>query len=318
MKKIISNITLVLVLSLNAFDSFATTGPQCLDKSFTLQLLGSGGPISDDARASSGEVIWIDGKSRLMIDAGGGTYLRFGQAGARIEDLDAIAITHFHTDHSANLPAILKGAYFSDRKSPLPILGPDHGGLFPSMKNFTHREFDKKTGSFAYLHGLESGTEGLFKIEPLNIDYKSPISKQIFKNKDFTIYALGIPHGDVPCLAFKIVTNNGIIVISGDQNGSNKAFVDFAKGADILQMPLAIDENADKQSNFLHAKPSVIGKLASEIKPKILVLNHFMGKGLVLKDQDIAIVKKYYKGPVYAAKDLSCFPVNGIKNGELK
>ena len=33
----------------------------------SLQLLGSGGPISDDARASSGSVVWIDGKSRLLM-----------------------------------------------------------------------------------------------------------------------------------------------------------------------------------------------------------------------------------------------------------
>ena len=89
---------------------------------FTLQLLGSGGPITDDARASAGEVIWLDGKSKILIDAGGGTYLRFGQLGARLEDLKIINMTHFHVDHSADLPAILKGAYFSDIKTSLPFL----------------------------------------------------------------------------------------------------------------------------------------------------------------------------------------------------
>ncbi len=42
-----------------------------VDTDFTLQILGSGGPISDDLRASSGEIVWWKGKSRIMIDAGG-------------------------------------------------------------------------------------------------------------------------------------------------------------------------------------------------------------------------------------------------------
>jgi hypothetical protein len=44
--------------------------------------MGSGDPISDDARASSGAIVWIDGKARLLIDAGGGTYSRYGPPGA--------------------------------------------------------------------------------------------------------------------------------------------------------------------------------------------------------------------------------------------
>ena len=67
-----------------------------------LQVLGSGGPIADDGRASSGYLIWIGGRSRFLIDAGGGIFLRFGEAGARFADLNHIAISHFHTDHSTD------------------------------------------------------------------------------------------------------------------------------------------------------------------------------------------------------------------------
>ncbi|WP_221937467.1 MBL fold metallo-hydrolase [Shewanella psychropiezotolerans] len=98
-----------------------------LDKDFTLQLLGSGGPISDDARASSGEVIWWKGKSRILIDAGGGVYLRFGQSGSRMEELNFLGMTHFHTDHVTDLPALLKGGIFFDRSSTLAISGPTGG-----------------------------------------------------------------------------------------------------------------------------------------------------------------------------------------------
>jgi hypothetical protein len=126
----------------------------------TLQLLGSGGPVSDDARASSGAVVWIDGKARLLIDAGGGTYLRYGQTGARLEDLDFIGISHFHTDHVADLPAILKGAYFLSGRHDVALVGPGGNANFPSMTAFD-REFGRGHGAFEYLAGLSGGTDGL-------------------------------------------------------------------------------------------------------------------------------------------------------------
>ena len=320
MKRMISGLALTTVLIAATSNGVANTSLQCLDKSFTLQLLGSGGPISDDKRASPGAVIWMDGKSKVLVDAGGGTYLRFGQSGAKIEELESINMTHFHADHSADIPAILKGAYFSDRKTDLPFSGPIHGGLFPNATEFLQRVFGKDGGTYAYLHGILTGTDGFpFKLNPVkNIDYTNKTPTKVFSNKEFTIWALGIPKGDVPALAYKIVSEKGTIVVagSGGHNQSDdfrKAFVDFAKGADVLMMPMPIDENADKASTFLHAKPSTIGKVAAEINPKVLVLSHFLGRGLVLKDQSTEIVKKYYKGRVYEGRDLSCFPVDGIK-----
>ena len=73
-----------------------------------VQVLGSGGPIADDARASAAYLVWVEGSSLALIDAGGGAFLRFGEAGARFEALDFIGLSHFHTDHSADFPALLK------------------------------------------------------------------------------------------------------------------------------------------------------------------------------------------------------------------
>jgi ribonuclease BN (tRNA processing enzyme) len=275
-----------------------------------LQLLGSGGPISDDARASSGQVIWINGKSRLLIDAGGGVYLRFGQSGARLEDLDFIGISHFHTDHSADLPAILKGAYFINQPHDIKLVGPTGDANFPSMTAFFDREFGKGRGSFEYLAGLSKATDGLkLAVHPSDVNVKAATRTLVYQGNGVTIYALGIPHGDVPCLAFRIETPKGVIVLSADQNGSRKAFIDFAKGADILMMPAAVDEDSDAESKFLHAPPSVVGKIAAEVNPKMLVLDHFMGRALRDRDHNVQIIKQYYHGPVYEGRDLSCFPL---------
>ncbi|MFX9127707.1 MBL fold metallo-hydrolase, partial [Acinetobacter baumannii] len=65
-------------------------------------------------RASSGYLIWRDGKARVLVDAGGGVALRFGEAGATMTDLDAILFTHLHVDHSGDFPALVKSSFFED------------------------------------------------------------------------------------------------------------------------------------------------------------------------------------------------------------
>ncbi|MEF1262212.1 hypothetical protein QTO16_25515 [Vibrio harveyi] len=226
MKQPLKALVLALGLSLGAANSYALS-LEPLDKDFTLQLLGSGGPISDDLRASSGE----------------------------------------HGDE----------------------------------------------GAYAYLNGLFDGSDGLFPVTITDVPYKTSQGTKVYEQDGLTIYALGIPHGDVPCLAFRIESAEGVMVISADQNGSNPDFIDFAKGADILLMPLAIHEEADEVSSFMHAKPSVVGKIAAEVNPKLLVLNHWMGLGLKLKPASIKIVKEYYHGQVIAGHDLSSYPMSAAK-----
>ncbi|MDN3612305.1 MBL fold metallo-hydrolase [Vibrio ostreicida] len=305
--------TLAIALGLSLATNSYALSLEPLDKNFTLQLLGSGGPISDDLRASSGELIWWKGKSRIMIDAGGGVYLRFGQAGGKLEDLDFLGLTHFHTDHVADVPALLKGGYFFDRQDPLDISGPKSGSAFPSLSEYMNALFDGNKGAYAYLNGLFDGSDGLFPITMTDVPYKTTQRTKVYQHDGLTIYAMGIPHGDVPCLAYRIESAEGVMVISADQNGTNSAFIDFAKGADILLMPLAIHEQADPVSSFLHAKPSVIGKIAAQVNPKLLVLNHWMGLGLKLKPESIDIVKQYYQGQVIAGHDLSSYPMSAAK-----
>lgn len=311
-----SSIKKVALISLSlcfSIDAMADN-MQCENKQFTLQTLGSGGPITDDQRASSGEVIWLNGKSALLIDAGGGIFLRFGQAGARLEDLKLIALTHFHTDHTSDLAALLKGGYFIKDKQDISIAGPTGNGVFPAMSKYFADLFGKENSAYSYLNGLYNATDGLKLHSHIkDVDYRTNKTQLVYQDDDMKVTAIGIPHGDVPCLAFRIETEKGIIVISADQNGSNEFFIPFARGADMLVMPLAIDENADNISKYMHAPPEVIGKIANEVNPKVLILNHFMGKGLRKKEESIDLVKKYYHGRIYSSRDLSCFPITLAK-----
>ena len=211
-----------------------------------LQVLGSGGPIADDARASSGFVIWADGKSRVLIDAGGGTFLRFGEAGAQFADLELVGLSHFHTDHSADFPALLKSGYFSGRESPLAVAGPDAGGPFPGLSEYLNSLLDGGTGAYGYLSGYLDGSGGLVKLLPAEVDKGAPAPVVVHRGgeRGVVVEAMHVPHGIVPALAFRVRIGASTIVFASDQNGSDRDFVDCAKDATVLVMHWPIPEGA--------------------------------------------------------------------------
>ena len=111
---------LVVILVLVCTQSYAN---QCKTDQVKLQVLGSGGPELDDGRNSSGYLIWYKNKARDLIDAGAGSSIEYGQSGAQFEDLQAILLTHLHVDHSADLPAFIKGSFFTSRDTNLSLFG---------------------------------------------------------------------------------------------------------------------------------------------------------------------------------------------------
>ena len=142
----------------------------CTESGVALQILGSGGPIADDGRASSGYLVWIDGKSRFLIDAGGGVFLRFAEAGGNFSELDWIGISHFHADHSADLVALLKSGYFANRERDLPISGPAGSGSFPGLHDYLHRLLDSGSGAYGYIAGYLDGSGGLPLLDQIELD----------------------------------------------------------------------------------------------------------------------------------------------------
>jgi len=282
-----------------------------------VQVLGSGGPIADDGRASAAYVVWIDGASRVLVDAGGGTFLRFGEAGARFADLDFIGLSHFHTDHSAELPALLKSGFFSKRARPLPIAGPGGSGPagpvpFPGLQDFLRAMLDRERGAYAYLSGYLDGSGGLAKLEQIELPVASngPIGLMSASNERFEVDALPVPHGPVPAIAFRLRLGDTTLVFASDQNGSNPAFVELASGADLLVMHMPIPQDAGEVARKLHATPEQIGDIAQAAGAKTLLLGHFMARSLANLDENVEIVRSRYSGRVIVAEDLACVPIH--------
>ena len=92
----------LVTLSINSADA-----QTCGGEGVAVQVLGSGGPELQDKRPSSSYLVWQGGQARVLVAAGGGSALRFGESGAKMSQLDVILFTHFHVDHNADFPALI-------------------------------------------------------------------------------------------------------------------------------------------------------------------------------------------------------------------
>lgn len=93
------------------------------------------------------------------------------------------------------------------------------------------------------------------------------------------------------------------VVFSSDQNGTDPKFVQFAKGANVLIMHLAIAPGTETP---LHATPAVVGRIAQEAGVGQLIVSHI---GLFNLDAAIADLRKFYTGPLTVGADMQCTPV---------
>ena len=112
-------------------------------------VLGSGGPRAF-GRAGSSYILVVDGRPRILVDAGPGAFLRIGELGLDLEKVDTVLLTHLHIDHSGDLAAFFNArALTSDGPITYRIFGPDGAGLFPKTSRFVDLLVGDD-GAFAY------------------------------------------------------------------------------------------------------------------------------------------------------------------------
>ncbi len=290
----------------------AASPPECPPAAgIAVQVLGSGGPIADDARASTAYVVWVDGQSRALIDMGSGSFVRFGEAGADFTELDVVGLSHFHTDHSADFVALLKSGNFAGRKRPLPVVGPSGNRRFPGLHDFLAASIDPESGAYRYLGGYLDGSGGLPQLLPSEVAEDADAGADLLADSasDLSVFAQHVPHGIVPALGFRVEVEGHSMVFASDQNGSDPAFIDFAQDTSMLVMHMVIPEGAGQRAKQLHAEPSRMGEIADAAAAGQLLLSHFMARSLRDLDGNVARVRDNYDGDILLAEDLACFPV---------
>ena len=290
--------------------------PACPPNGVQLQVLGSAGADLIAGRAGSSYLIWLDGRARLLIDAGPGAVLRLAQTGAQVEDLDAIVLTHTHLDHTGDLPALVQAVMQSPRTRPLPVYGPTGNRFAPSTVTLVRTLFDNTRGAWRHLGDVLSPITRGFKLTPHELRVKpKPLGARRDDREammhvalnDIALTAAPVVHGVYPALAWRVQLGGKRLVFTGDMNGEGPALPPLAAGADLLLASHAVAEGTDKVERFLHMPPSVIGRLAQSAGVRQLVLAHRTRRTLGREPDSHEQIRRHYAGPVSFADDLSCY-----------
>jgi len=285
-----------------------------MTSTFRVTLLGTGVPIPSAERFGPATLVEA-GEHVILIDAGRGATIRLFQIGVPIGKIDALLLTHFHSDHTVGIPDLwLTGwlsSYFGARQKPFHVVGP------VGTETLTrHLEA-------AYSRDVEIRIED----EKLLRDHATITTKEfaqdgvVYEAHGLRVIAFTVDHGAAikPAYGYRIEYQDRVAVISGDTR-YNENVVAYGSGADLL-----IHEVAMAQPELLgvphikriidhHTSPREAGLVFSRAKPKLAVFTHLV----MLASETIAApsveeliaeTRTTYAGPLVAGEDLMCFAI---------
>ncbi|GJH43053.1 MBL fold metallo-hydrolase [Pasteurella canis] len=305
--------------------AFNAQGISCTNSNLDVVILGSGGPEIAlfrssqplQPRASASYLLRENGQAKFIIDLGSGALQRFAQTNAKIEDLQAILVTHFHVDHINDLPTLIKSSFFSERKQDLLIYGPTGNEFIPDTVDFLSRLLGEK-GAYAYLADFLTGEES-YQIIPTSVDANKQQPTIFHTTIDgFDIKAVGTEHGLLPALAWRIEKAGCSVVFSGDTSNLGRTLDLITKDADLFIAHNAIPETSqDNVAQKLHMRPSEIARIAHNSNIKNLVLSHLMRRTEQVKTQTEQVIKSQFQGNITFANDCDIYSIKtGNKIGE--
>jgi ribonuclease BN (tRNA processing enzyme) len=283
----------------------------------SVTVLGSGGPIADGRRCSSGYVVSIDGKARILVDAGGGTFERIGRSRLDLSTLEQILLTHMHIDHTSDLAAVVMHLYMLDRQREIALAGPsgrpgndaapESASAQPGVREFIRLLFGAE-GAWRYMSTFEGFGINVHETSSSIDDraiHQIPVDGRLAE-LGVTLSSVAVPHGMMPSVAFRIDCGEESIVFSGDTSASTLELISLAKDCSLLVHDFALPER-DVPSGNLHAKPSAVGRTANLSGTKMLLLSHFMPAIEGELTESVDIVSREYGGKIALAKDLETY-----------
>ena len=88
-----------------------------------LTLLGTGCPSVDYKRFGPANLISTK-KTKILVDCGSGITQRLNQAKVSLADIDALFLTHLHSDHVVDLYQLIISSWHSYRITSWRVFGP--------------------------------------------------------------------------------------------------------------------------------------------------------------------------------------------------
>jgi len=285
-----------------------------------LTLLGTSSPIHQPHRFGPCQVI-SGGGTNILVDVGWGATLRLYQANLPPQRIDAVFITHLHSDHTTDLADFLVMRWVGGVSAPLPVYGPS--GTAKMIDGY--REALAEDTKFRLAHHGE-------KLSPVGTACDvAEISageepQAVATVGDITVKAFHVDHRPVmPAFGYRLERGGKSIVISGDTNPC-AGLLNGSKDADILVcdsmnrgMMAALEDRIRAIGNQLqaalladahnyHASTEDAADIAQRAGVKHLVLSHVMPPIVPEQEQEfIAGLDGIYSGKLSVGHDLERF-----------
>ena len=216
----------LLVVAFSALGSASNNLPK--EDALSAAVCGSRSPIPSPGRAETCILISA-GEDLFVVDIGDGSNANLRSWNINFRNIEAVLITHLHSDHIADLPGLHQNAWvIGERSSKLKVFGPE------GVDQFTQGI------EMAYAHDYVFRNEHHGNaIAPLEfagfdtsvIDLNNPV---IFDNGELKITAFRVVHEPIePALGFKFEYKGRSIVITGDTSYT-QSVIDNSMNADVL------------------------------------------------------------------------------------
>ena len=264
-------------------------------------LLGTGSPQPKMDRFGA-SILVEAGKEKLLFDCGRGATQRIEQRKVSFAEVDALFLTHLHSDHVVGIPDLWLTGWVQGRRVPLRVWGP--AGTKEMMSHLEQ----------AYQFDIHIRRDVVEKLPSPGVVLLAKDIEEgvIYQSGGIKVTAFVVDHGPVkPALGYRIDFAGHSVVLSGDTRYSEN-LIRFSQGTDVL-IHEVIDPDAFglKNPSFsservqrvvaLHTTPEQAGTVFARVKPKLAVYSHIVpGDTTDL----ILLTRKTYSGPLEVGEDL--------------
>ena len=241
-----------------------------------LTLLGTGCPSVDYKRFGPSNLIKTK-NTKILVDCGSGVTQRLNQIKESSATIDALFLTHLHSDHVVDLYQLIISSWHSYRTKPWRVFGPK------GTKKFVNKIMNAWLDERKLRIDFESrASTKAFQINVTEFDSIGRI-----KFKDLDVQYFEVDHKPVKfAYGFCFINKNKKLTISGDTKPCEN-LMRYGNKSDVLLHEVFI-EGEIIQTNKMrtkktlhnvksyHTTSSEVGKVAFITQSKNLILTHFV------------------------------------------